>query len=151
MNMRLFCNSLAEWCRQAKIHWTFINKIEGPQLFSLYEIKIWEIQIKYTKKAQALIHLWNQVQNVICREFCKLCQAFFKVADSRKEADIHLSRNAQLSQGNIIFLGGGGHALKSHFYTEQAYLCAFTHKAIPLQVSLQKKSLTTSDRRRQGF
>lgn len=42
MNMRLFCNSLADWCRQAKIHWTFINKIEGPQLFSLYEIKIWE-------------------------------------------------------------------------------------------------------------
>lgn len=32
-----FCNSFAEWCRLAKIHWTFMNKIKGPQLFSLYE------------------------------------------------------------------------------------------------------------------
>lgn len=36
MNMRLFCNSFADWCRLAKIHWTFMNKIKGPQLFNLY-------------------------------------------------------------------------------------------------------------------
>lgn len=42
MNMRLFCNSFADWCRLAKIHWTLMNKIKGPQLFSLYATNVWE-------------------------------------------------------------------------------------------------------------
>lgn len=42
MNMRLFCNSFADCCRLAKIHWTLMNKIKGPQLFSLYATHVWE-------------------------------------------------------------------------------------------------------------
>lgn len=63
MNMRLFCNSLADWCRQAKIHWTFINKIEGPQLFSLYEIKYMgsnSTATQYTKREKGTYSLTKQ-------------------------------------------------------------------------------------------
>lgn len=69
MNMRLFCNSFADWCRLAKIHWTLMNKIKGPQLFSLYATKVWEefdiiSHHTYTHKLTTQIHSYSKAQLV---------------------------------------------------------------------------------------